>query len=172
MIPQNQVTEFKNCLQNNKQEFIKARTLYLKALAIHETTLKIDKESSIKVLKNNEFKNTEDNTIIRKPESDYLMNDEDFTEYLKLKHQERNNRGLRIPNAETTSDYKTFKLLNWARKQFIEVALKSFPKKLSKELNKLKERYIYKITEKFIDLCLKVNLKEEVGIKEWLRELS
>jgi len=148
-------------------EFIKARMIYIHALAVQEITESIDKESKTAVLRTNEFyvdekewdKDEEKGRILT-PERDYLMNKEDFNRYLDLCQTERTKRGLKIPDKNFTSDYQTFKELKEAENKFLEIAFKVLPKELAQELEPIKTS-MCDIRKKFIDICLKLKVGEQ-----------
>jgi len=150
-------------LEKYKPKIKEAKERYLKALAKQKQIEKIDRECKEVVLKNNDFKYEkryaleELKKIIREPNHDYLMKDTEFTDYLKLVHEERLKRGLYAPDWNTTSDYKSHKELREARQNLINVALDSLTGNLQKDLEPLRNDYFYKITDKFVDTVLRLD---------------
>ena len=171
--------EIKQNVEENKFLFKELKYKYLLALAINETNLKIEDESKREVLKEHDFFISDKNKK-RYPEEnhklcskdkylqDYLLNDKDFINFLKLVDIKRREKGLRLnynkfdwaikENWNLSSDSESRPLLNNARKNFLKVALKTLPQSMQEEFKPIVENYHYKHTDKFLELALKLDV--------------
>jgi hypothetical protein len=140
-----------------KTNFKKAQREYNRIKTEHERVLAIDQRSKNKVLTDNVFYSEEDNKRITNCNSDFLMSEEDFTNYCKLVFAENIKAGLNIPNYETTADYKTFKALKQAEDNLLIAGLEIIPNNLKSEKVTLQEvKNHYKYREKMLDIMQRV----------------
>ena len=139
-----------------------AKRNYLTAKAKYETVLKLKKECQEKVLNENEFYTTEGEKVNLL--NDFLIDDDNFTKYLKLCFEEYKNVGLNPKHYNNAIDYPYMTQLRKAEDSLIEWG-KSKIEKLAtykmniKDLERLYEaiNYNLKIREKVINLTMSIN---------------
>lgn len=155
------MTDLKNLIKEgintaNVTVFKESKKSYLKAQAYNDMVSKMDKKAKQRILDEFTFYDEETDERITRPLSDYNMNKENFREYCILVKQELKEKGLNIPDWNTTSDYESRPLLNTARDNFIDSALNILPAKVKEELKDIKHHY--DICKKFIELTLQLSI--------------
>ena len=178
--------------KKNIEHFKEARKNYVLAFAINETNIKIDEESKQETLKENNFyayraslKKSSERLFneygkkITNPNQDYNMNDQDFKEYSIIADKKRKLKGLKLPyhkyewaindNWNLTADVESRPILMAAKRVFIRASLNILPQPLKTQLKQLDSDYHIQ-QEKFIDINLRLDLKENLTAKQLITE--
>ncbi len=118
---------------------------YRTAKTEHERTEKISQSSKNKILRENIFADELTGERILCHKSDFMMDDESFRTYCDLVFAETTRRGLVIPNADTTADYKTRPALRQAEENLLDFAIdRVLPKAQREDFIQVKEHYNYR----------------------------
>lgn len=144
-----------------------AQASYIKAKAAYDTVKQIELEVKTNVLAENKFytdpREGEEPERIIKPSWDFLMSDEDFTQYCKLTFESYKKNGVDLPDYNTSPEYKVRNELRDAEQALIEwgmSVIKTLPQYKAQEklIEQLKEAITYdmKIRDKVIELTLMV----------------
>lgn len=154
-------------LTKEEKNTLKAcKDAYIIAKAYQETIEQIDTESKQSVLNDVVFnydkrweikEGKENKKRITDPRHDYLMSDKDSLDYYDFCHVERTKRGLKIPDAHTSSDFESWKLLRLAKDNLIDYALSILPEPLKTDMVNVKKSYKYE--QKFLELICKLNIE-------------
>jgi len=149
------------------RKFSPAQMKYMKAKAMHETIVNLEKQCKEKVLEQNDFWSVpvegidEKTERILKPGYDFTMSDKDFIEYCKLAREQYQAIGIETPDYNTSPTYKSRPALKKAERELIEwgwLILRSHPKysAVAAGIENLKKEITHntEIREKVIDLTL------------------
>ena len=139
-----------------------AKRNYLTAKAKYEIVLRLKKECQEKVLSENEFYTTEGEKVNLL--NDFLIDDDNFTKYLKLCFEEYKNVGLNPKHYNNAIDYPYMTQLRKAEDDLIEWGKLKIEKFVAYQMNVkdierlYKEiKHNFKIREKVINLTMSIN---------------
>jgi len=157
------IKEFEKNVIRNKDALVKAQAEYLVAKVYNDKINEIDYAARKAVLDREPFYvdiewGDEAGERITTPSRDYLMPDKEFKKYLDLRHAERTKRGLKIPSAELSSDYESYKKLRESEDKLLETFINQIePKNLRKNLG-LDRIMLPEHREALLDLAMRLKI--------------
>jgi hypothetical protein len=122
-----------------KKSLKSAQENYIKAKILNDEIESITNECKIKVLAENEFFESEEYKVgqrILKPFRDFMMSDLDFEKYCKLVYNEYIEKGLEVPNYNTTTNYKSRPNLLKAENELFKIGVSIIPQENRKDLER------------------------------------
>lgn len=108
-------------------ELIQLQTNYIAAKAAHDTVKMMEQEVKTRILSENTFLCEDSGERITEPRSDFRMCDDDFVTYCKLCHVAYLERGLNVPDWNTTPDYATHPALHKAEDALLAFGVRIVP---------------------------------------------